>query len=120
MFKRAEPIQFTTARITTISKPRLCNPGQFRTADLNFHSSSYDWLVVTGSDYARFKGTGAINGEGEYKFMIWAGDGTDENGSDTFRIRIWAEDEATGVETVVYDNGFDQIIGGGSIVIHAK
>jgi hypothetical protein len=88
---------------------------QFHAADLNFHSNSYEWLVVTGSNYARFKGVGAINGMGDYKFMLWAGDGD----PDTFRIRIWQEDETTGDETDVYDNGFDQAIGGGSIVVHA-
>ena len=87
----------------------------FQTAGLNFHSTSYDWLVVTGSDYARFKGIGTINGSGEYKFMLWAGD----KEPDTFRIKIWAEDEF-GVETVEYDNGFDQEIGGGNIVVHRK
>jgi hypothetical protein len=92
---------------------------QFKTADLNFHSSSYDWLVVTGSDYARYKGVGTINGSGAYKFMLWAGDGTGTNGADTFRIKIWEEDDL-GTETVVYDNGFDQDIGGGSIVVHTK
>jgi YVTN family beta-propeller protein len=88
---------------------------QFHVADLNFHSSSYDWLVVTGSDYARFKGSGTINGMGDYKFMIWAGDGE----PDTFRIKIWEEDEG-GNETVTYDNGSDQEIAGGSIVIHTS
>ncbi len=82
---------------------------------MNFHSSSYDWLVVTGSDYAKFKGAGTINGSGDYKFMLWAGD----KEPDTFRIKIWEEDDA-GNETVIYDNGSDQEIGGGSIVIHAK
>ena len=88
---------------------------QFHAGDLNFHSSSYDWLVVTGSEYARFKGTGSINGEGEYKFQIWAGDSE----PDTFRIRLWTEDEFR-VETDVYDNGFNQEIRGGSIVIYTK
>jgi nitrous oxidase accessory protein NosD len=88
---------------------------QFKAGDLNFHSTSYDWLVVTGSNYARFKGAGTINGEGDYKFMLWAGDGN----PDTFRIKIHTED-ALGNETVVYDNGFNQAIEGGSIVIHAK
>jgi hypothetical protein len=92
---------------------------QFKAGDLNFHSSSYQWLVVTGSNYAKFKGTGTINGSGgeygDYKFMIWAGD----DAPDTFRIKIWEED-VFGLETVVYDNGFDQAIGGGSIVVHAK
>jgi PKD repeat protein len=89
---------------------------QFRTAELNFHSTSYDWLVVTGSKYARFKGVGTINGANAptglpYTFMIWAGDGE----PDTFRIKIWYEDAG---EMVVYDNGMDEAIGGGQIVIH--
>jgi hypothetical protein len=88
---------------------------QFKIAGLNFHSSNYDWLVITGNNYAMFKGTGTINGEGEYRFRLWAGDGV----PDTFRIRIWLEGEE-GNETDVYDNGFDQAIGGGSIVIHNK
>jgi uncharacterized delta-60 repeat protein len=87
---------------------------QFHAGDLNFHSSEYEWLVVTGSDYARFKGTGTINGEGEYKFMIWAGD----DYQDTFRIKIW--EEVDDVEIVIYDNGMDQPIEGGNIVVHAK
>ncbi|MFC1781634.1 NosD domain-containing protein, partial [Planctomycetota bacterium] len=87
----------------------------FHAGDLNFHSSSYEWLVVTGSDYARFKGLGSINGFGDYKFMLWAGDGN----PDTFRIKIWTEDEL-GVETIVYDNGFDQAIGGGNIIVHTN
>ncbi|MDH4135846.1 MAG: hypothetical protein OEW09_03885 [Anaerolineae bacterium] len=50
-----------------------------------------------------------------YKFMLWAGDGS----PDTFRIKIWWED-ADAVEHDVYDNGFSQEIGGGSIVVHTK
>ena len=87
----------------------------FKAGDLNFHSTSYDWLVVTGSNYARFKGAGTINRSGEYKFMLWAGD----NAPDTFRIKIWQENEL-GEEFVVYDNGFDQEIMGGSIIVHTK
>ncbi len=86
----------------------------FKAGGLNFHSSSYEWLVVNQSDSnAQYKGQGTINGEGDYKFMLWAGD--DE--PDTFRIKIWYEDEV-GNETAVYDNGFDQAIGGGNIVVH--
>lgn len=89
---------------------------RFETGDLYFHSTSYDWLVVTGGNYAKFMGSGIINGGGDCKFMVWAGDGE----PDTFRIRIWKEDEDTGAEIDIYDNGFDQAIGGGSIVIHTK
>ncbi len=89
---------------------------QFKTGNLNFHSGSYDWLVVTGSNFARFKGIGTINsGSIVYKFQLWAGD----DSTDTFRIKIWTEDEG-GVEVVVYDNGFDQPIDAGSIKIHTQ
>ena len=85
---------------------------RFKVAGLNFHSSSYDWLVVNqGGTNAQFKGTGTINGEGTYRFMLWAGDGT----PDTFRIKIWE-----GEDNTVYDNGVNQAIGGGSIVVHKK
>ncbi len=90
---------------------------QFKAGSLNFHSSSYDWLVVSGSK-ATFKGAGTINGAGDYGFMLTARDGT----PDTFRIKIW--DMAT--ESIVYDNqvGASEIaepttiLGGGSIVVH--
>ncbi len=84
---------------------------------MNFHSSSYQWLVVNqAGTNAQFKGSGAINGQGDYKFMLWAKDDDPDYG-DTFRIRIWEEDDV-GNETDVYDNGFDQTIEGGSIVVH--
>jgi hypothetical protein len=90
---------------------------KFKTAGLNFKSSSYDWLVVTGNDTAKFKGSGTVNGEvaddGQlFKFIIWAKD----SAPDKFRIKIWY-DKPQG-EEVVYDNGSEQPIGDGSIVIH--
>ena len=68
--------------------------------------------MVAGNK-AQFKGEGTINGEGSYKFMISA----DDDNPDTFRIKIW--DEENGVEVVVYDNGSQQALGGGSIVVHS-
>jgi hypothetical protein len=90
---------------------------QFHVANMNFKSTSYDWLVVAGTK-AQFKGTGTINGAGEYGFMLTAIDGA----PDKFRIKIW--DKVTG--NVIYDNQLGMaddatpstIIGGGSIVIH--
>lgn len=93
---------------------------QFRAAGLNFHSNEYDWLLVTGGQTAKFKGTGTINGEGSYKFMVWASAPKfDEYDNKYFRIRIWEEDEL-GTETDIYDNGMLQVIEKGNIVIHAK
>ena len=80
---------------------------QFKAGDLNFHSTSYEWLVVAG-DKAQFKGEGTINGQGSYKFMI----STDDDKPDTFRIQIWGD---TGT---IYDNGSKQPLGGGSVVVH--
>jgi PKD repeat protein len=42
---------------------------QFKAGDLNFTSTSYEWLVVAGNK-AQFKGEGTINGQGSYQFMI--------------------------------------------------
>jgi hypothetical protein len=96
---------------------------QFKVADLDFQSDSYQWLVVDqDGTNAHFKGEGTINGAsapvgGEYRFMLWGRDGSTTDSADTFRIRIWYEDEE-GTEWVVYDNGFDQPIGGGGITVH--
>jgi hypothetical protein len=95
----------------------------FKAGNLNFHSDSYEWLVVNqAGNNAQYKGSGTINGglapnNEAYKFMIWAKD-LDPDADDTFRIKIWWEDEY-GEETLVYDNGFDQTIGGGNIKIHS-
>ena len=95
---------------------------KFNVADLNFHSTSYDWLVIAGSK-AQYKGTGTINGEGEYGFKLTATDGDIKgDGIDNFRIKIW--DKTT--DSIVYDNQIEApdtadpttAIGGGSIVIH--
>jgi hypothetical protein len=95
----------------------------FQLADLNFHGTEYDWLVVAGAR-AMFKGHGTINGQGDYGFLITAIDGQINGGGDVdkFRIKIW--DKATG--EIIYDNelGTDETtypitaIEGGSIVIH--
>jgi hypothetical protein len=96
---------------------------QFRVANVNFHSSTYEWLVVAGAR-AQFKGVGTINGQGSYGFMLTAIDGALLGGgaADKFRIKIW--DKATGA--IVYDNqpgaaddsDATTVIGGGSIVVH--
>ena len=99
---------------------------QFKLANLNFHSSSYDWLVIAGAR-AHFKGTGTINGLGDYGFMLVGidGDVNGGGGTDKFRIKIW--DKSNG-DAVVYDNQLGDaddgevttVLGGGSIVVHDK
>jgi hypothetical protein len=89
---------------------------QFMAGDLDFHSDSYDWLVVNQNDSnAQFKGSGTINGAGDYKFMLWAGD----RDPDTFRIKIWVGDDEDNPVYDIHDNGVAQPIGGGSIVVRS-
>ncbi len=95
---------------------------QFKAGNLNFSSTSYDWLVVAGAK-AQYKGVGTINGSGSYRFMLTAIDGQINGGGgvDKFRIRIWSDGGG-----LVYDNQMNDpdsadpmtVLGGGSIVIH--
>jgi hypothetical protein len=97
---------------------------QFHAGNLNFKSTSYEWLVVSGP-LGQYKGIGTINGAGNYGFMLTAKDGQAAGGGgvDKFRIKIWAIGGA-----VVYDNALgaaedsdaSTALGGGSIVIHTK
>jgi len=96
---------------------------QFQSAGFNFKSTSYEWLVIAGGK-AQYKGSGTINGSGDYFFMLTAVDGAIKGGSDTFRMKVW--DKTT--LAVIYDNGLgisdtaDPVttLGGGSIQIHDK
>jgi hypothetical protein len=74
---------------------------QFKVADLNFQSTNYQWLVISGAR-AQYKGVGTINGTGAYGFLLTAIDGQVSGGGeiDRFRVKIW--DNATG--SVIYDN----------------
>jgi PKD repeat protein len=99
---------------------------QFHAGSLDFHSDTYQWLVMAGAR-AQYKGVGSIKGrEGSYGFLVTAIDGqvAGGGGTDRFRIKIW--NAVTSV--VVYDNqpgeledsGATTALGGGSISIKAK
>jgi hypothetical protein len=101
----------------------------FHAADFNFTSTTYEWLVISGAK-ARYRGTGQVNGAGQYGFALtaWDGQAPGGGGIDRFRIRIW--DPSQG-DRVIYDNqvacpnqgdNADPCtgIGGGAIVIHKK
>jgi hypothetical protein len=95
---------------------------QFQAGGLHFQSSSYQWLVVTGSR-AQYKGVGTINGLGDYGFLITAIDGALIGNGAPDRLRIKIVNRAT--SAVVYDNQMGQIedsdaatvIAGGSNVL---
>lgn len=90
---------------------------KFRIADINFTSTSYQWLVISGSK-AIFKGIGTNNGIGDYTFLVSTIDGS----PDKYRIKI--TDNST--NTVFYDNemGSSETVDpttplvAGSVIIH--
>jgi hypothetical protein len=74
----------------------------FEAAQMTFKSTSYEWLVISGSE-ATFKGAGTINDKGDYAFgLIGVDDKTrGEANLDRFRLRIW--EKANG--KLIYDSG---------------
>jgi hypothetical protein len=99
----------------------------FQIGNMDFQSTSYNWLVVAGYK-AQYKGTGTINGAGSYSFTLTAYDGDLAAGNiagDEFRIQITDNnnhnavvfDNRNGSPTDI-DSANPQLIGGGSIVIH--
>lgn len=94
---------------------------KFNAGDLDFSSTSYDWLVIAGAR-AQFKGEGVIKGQsGSFDFSLTAVDGAllGGDGQDKLRIKIM------GSSGVVYDNQMGSPDGAdpttvidGSIVIH--
>ena len=103
---------------------------QFKAGGLEFHSSAYEWLVVSGAR-AQFKGEGAVNGQSGYGFHLTAIDAgvntNDAHDLDRFRIEIWE----LGSGAVVYDNQVacsdDSLdadpctaLGGGNVIAHSR
>lgn len=101
------------------TEPEGSTEFQFKAGNLNFHSDSYQWLVVAGTK-ATYKGTGTVNGAGDYSFMLTATDAS----PDRFRIKIW---ETVG-GAIVYDNQMGSgdtanpttALAGGQVVIHTR
>jgi hypothetical protein len=109
---------FTSKYVKGASVPTGNAQFTFKAGGLDFHSASYEWMVVTGGGKVQFKGSGTVKGIGDLGFLIFATDAeaTQATGdSDSFRIRIW--DKGDG-DSVVYDNGLEQPLAGGSIVVH--
>ena len=105
------------------SEPTGNTEFKFKAGNLNFQSDSYEWLVIAKAK-AMYKGTGTINGNGDYGFMLSAIDEklTPSTDVDLFRIKIWNKSTST----IIYDNQVGDeddaepatAISGGQIVIH--
>lgn len=118
---------FVSKYLKGANKPTGQTEFQFKAGSFNFHSSDYQWLVVSGCK-AQYKGTGTVNGQPGFGFSLVSTDGDScaSRTSDKFRIKVW--NQASGA--IVFDNRLGasddldaadpQVIGGGSIVIHSK
>lgn len=101
------------------SKPEGRTEFSFKAGELALTSTSYDWLVVSGTR-AQLKGVGELNGRPGHRFLVTAIDGAPD------RVRIKITDPAS--NQVVYDNNTGlpdsadpaTPLGGGSIVIHRR
>jgi len=106
--------------------PATCHIYKFQAGDINFHSNTYEWLVI-GGPKATFKGVGTINGAGNFGFMLKAIDEKLTPSTDVAlcSIKIWDKDDG---DAVVYDSSLGAVddgdsttaISGGQIVIHKK
>jgi hypothetical protein len=96
---------------------------QFPAANLDFHSTSYDWLVLT-TNQAQYQGSGTINGAGNYGFLVTVQDNGGQ-GSDMIRIKIWDKNNNN---AIVYDTqpgasttaAPTTTLGGGRIQVHTN
>ncbi len=96
----------------------------FTAGDLNFHSTSYNWLVIAGAK-AMYKGDGTVNGDAGFTFQVNAIDGSLPGGGDVDKFRIKIKESGGGV---IYDNQMgasdnddpSTALGGGQIKIHKK
>jgi hypothetical protein len=97
---------------------------QFPVANLNFHATSYDWLVIT-TNQAQYQGSGTINGVGNYGFLMTALDSGGSSTPDKLRLRIWDKNNNN---AVIYDTqpgapttaAPTTVLGGGRIQVHTN
>lgn len=96
---------------------------QFKAGGLDFVSSTYDWLVISGAQ-TELQGSGTVNGVTGYKFQLTATDGTadGQGAKDQLRIKISKDGSKVYDNLPAYaDHPFNgQALTGGSIVIHTK
>lgn len=83
-------------------EPRGNTIFKFLRGRLVFRTTDYDWLVISDGNKAQFRGSGRINGRGDYGIMVTTIDAWRTPGvhRDLLRVRIWDKSDGT----VVYDN----------------
>ena len=93
--------QISSNYMISTAAPNGSTSVQIQTPSLRFSSTSYAWLIVSGSN-AMIQGAGTLNGSTGYSSLVSVNDGQASGGGgvDRFRIKIWN----TGTGAVVFDN----------------
>jgi probable HAF family extracellular repeat protein len=107
---------FVSKYLKGANKPTGETGFRFQAGGLNFCSNIHDWLVV-GSARAQYKGSGTINGRGNYQFMLNAVDGdlVARGTPDRFRMKIRHRDDSTNTDVTDYDNQIDSAVAGSNL-----
>ena len=90
------------SKYTNAKNPKGETLIHFALGNFEFNALNYDYLAISGSARAQFKGFGKVNGDAGYNFILTVidGQGSGGGGVDKFRIKIW--NKLTGA--IVFDN----------------
>jgi len=87
-----------------------------------FHGGDYEWLVVTGSR-AQVRGTGSLDGQGGYGFLLSVVDASGSGGQDVVRMKIWRLQSGEVIYDSLMGHTDDEAptapLDGGSVVVHS-
>jgi hypothetical protein len=97
---------------------------QLFTPDFDFHSTSYEWLIISDDDCGMLKGRGAkYHDTSEFEFSLVVCDGSEKDTHDEIVVRIWSAADGR----VVFNNGSDTLdvsfeeatrVRGGDVQVH--
>lgn len=90
---------------------------RFNVANLFFRSTRVESLV-NENGRIEYRGTGTVNGKGNYRFLLSAGVGSKAGSAERLRIRITHTAPGSKAEVVDYDNQLGgAVTGGGALVV---
>jgi hypothetical protein len=86
----------------------------YNAGKLHLKSATFDWLVVTNTNWAKFQGLATITGAGDalYPFRVDARDGA----PDRLVLKVWAPGSDPSTAEPIYKASGD--VSGGQITIH--
>jgi hypothetical protein len=97
---------------------------QLFTPDFDFHSTSFEWLVISDDDCGTLKGRGGLyHDTSDFEFSLVVCDGSERETHDEIVVRIWSAADGS----VVFNNGSNTLevsleeatkVKGGKVQVH--